>query len=214
MILILSQVLSAPDIEALHREVAEAAFADGRATAGAAAAPVKHNEQATGDAAQRVCGFVRSALERHPVFTAAAQPATFGAVLLSRYRPGMAYGWHVDNAVIAGVRSDLSFTVLLEQAEGGELELDLPSGHQTVRLEPGDAVLYPSTSIHRVAAVRSGTRVAVVGWLRSRVRSAEQREVLFDIAGVRTALAQAGTDAAVQLQLQKAEANLIRLWAD
>ena len=215
MFLILSGVLSADDLSQLAGEVSQLAFADGKATAGAAARAVKHNEQATGPDADRVALFVRDALARHPVFQAAAQPEAFGGLLLSRYRSGMTYGWHVDNAVIQGVRSDLAFTVLLAGSggHGGVLEIDLPGGIQAVDLQPGDAVLYPATTIHRVTEVTAGERLAVVGWIQSRVRHAEQREVLFDLAHVRADLAQTGADAGLQLRLQKIEANLIRLWA-
>ena len=216
MFLILSGVLSADDLAQLSGETAQLAFTDGRATAGAAARSVKQNEQAAGPDAARVAAFVRDALARHPVFQAAAQVGAFGGLLLSRYRAGMTYGWHVDNAVIQGVRSDLAFTVLLAGTggQGGVLELELPGGIQAVDLRPGDAVLYPATTIHRVTEVTAGERVAVVGWVQSRVRLAEQREVLFDLANVRASLARTGADTDLQLRLQKIEANLIRLWAD
>lgn len=216
MVLILSGVLSADDLAQLSGETAQLTFTDGRATAGAAARAVKRNEQAAGPDAERVALFVREALARHPVFQAAAQVGAFGGLLVSRYRTGMTYGWHVDNAVIQGVRSDLAFTVLLwgTGGQGGVLELDLPGGIQAVDLRPGDAVLYPATTIHRVTEVTGGERVAVVGWVQSRVRHGEQREVLFDLADVRATLARTGAAPDLQLRLQKIEANLIRLWAD
>lgn len=216
MVLLLSRVLSSPDLELLADEIGQLEFTDGRSTAGAAARAVKHNEQATGPAAMRVCGFVRQALERHPVFAAAAQPAAFSPLLVSRYRQGMGYGWHVDNARMQGVRTDLAFTVLLTAPDGpgGVLELDLPGGIQAVGLGPGDAVLYPATTIHRVSPVGQGVRVAVVGWIQSRVRDAGQREILLDVANLRAGLATAGLAAEPQRLLQKIEANLLRLWTD
>jgi outer membrane protein TolC len=54
--------------------------------------------------------------------------------------------------------------------------------------------------------------LAVVGWIESRVLSAEGREALFDLAQVRASLATVPeVDPIVRLTLQKAEANLIRL---
>lgn len=215
MVLILSGVLSPDDLAQLAGEIPQLSFGDGRVTAGVAARTVKHNEQAVGPDAERVTLFVRDALTRHPVFQAAAQPAAVSGLLVSRYRTGMTYGWHVDNAVISGVRSDLAFTVMLAGTggHGGVLELELPGGIQAIDLLPGDAVLYPATTIHRVTEVTAGERVAVVGWVQSRVRYAEQREVLFELANVRASLAQSGADADLQLRLQKVEANLMRLWA-
>jgi PKHD-type hydroxylase len=215
MFLLLSSVLSADDLAALQTEIGQLSFADGRATAGAVARQVKRNEQASGPGAQRVAEFVRAALERHPVFAAAAQVQRFSPVLVSRYGPGMEYGWHVDNALIQGVRSDLAFTVLLQAPDGpgGELQVELPGGVQTVKLVPGDAVLYPATTIHRVTPVQAGHRIAAVGWIESRVREADRREVLFDVANLRAALAQSKVPAPSLLTLQKIEANLIRLWS-
>ena len=34
-------------------------------------------------------------------------------LILSRYKPGMAYGTHVDDALMQGLRTDVSFTVFL-----------------------------------------------------------------------------------------------------
>ena len=83
-----------------------------------------------------------------------------------------------------------------------------------MKLEAGSAVIYPSTSLHRVAKVTKGERLVVVGWVRSMVRSAEQREVLFDldqmIAGMREDQAQR----AVLGLLLKTKANLMRMWVE
>ena len=59
-----------------------------------------------------------------PLFRAAANPKQLVKVMLSRYKPGMAYGTHVDNALMGGIRTDLSFTLFLKEPdtyEGGAL---------------------------------------------------------------------------------------------
>lgn len=214
MLLLIDPLLDADDVARLRDTLAEATFSDGRRTAGAAARAVKHNQQAAGPAADAAAAFVKAALERHETVMAAARPAAFGPILASRYRPGMAYGAHVDNAFIGGVRADLAFTLFLSDPsdyDGGALRLHLPAGDQCVRPAAGALVLYPATSLHAVDPVAKGERLAMVGWIESRVRHAEAREALFDIACVRAALDGGRADVDTRLRLQKAEANLLRL---
>jgi PKHD-type hydroxylase len=214
MLLAISEVLTKDDLTSLTPRLAALTFVDGKATAGAAARKVKHNEQASGPDLAALLAFVGAAIKRHPVLEAAARPAQWGPMLVSRYRSGMAYGRHVDNAYMDQVRSDLSFTLFLtdpETYDGGELALDLPGGTQSIKLPAGSMVLYPSTSIHEVMPVTRGERLAVVGWIESRVRGAEHREILFDLANARSLVAGSNAPSDACLLLQKVEANLLRL---
>ncbi len=43
---------------------------------------------------------------------------------------------------------------------GGELVVDDTYGSHEVKLPAGDAIVYPSSSLHRVEPVTAGTRVA------------------------------------------------------
>ncbi len=215
MLITIDQILGTEDLERVRAEVEALVFVDGKATAGALAKAVKNNQQATGAATEAVIGFVQRAIERHDVFQAAAQVKTYGPILISRYQPGMAYGLHVDNAYMNGVRADLSFTLFLSEPDtydGGALCIEQPAGRQAIKLPAGSLVLYPSTTLHEVEPITRGERLAVVGWIESRVLSAEGREALFDLAQVRASLSLLPeVDPMVRLTLQKAEANLIRL---
>ena len=75
-------------------------------------------------------------------------------------------------------------------------------------------VLYPSTSVHYVADVTKGVRLAAVGWLQSRVRLAEHRETLFDLSLALSNLAETEENRPARLSLLKVKNNLLRLWAD
>lgn len=215
MLLAIEGILAPPDIARVCKEIADLSFQAGKATAGAVARHVKKNAQATGSDADDLLDFVRRALVAHPVFQAAAQVKHYGPMLISRYDVGDEYGLHVDNAFMGEVRSDLSFTLFLNEPEtydGGELVLELPAGSQAIRLPAGCLVLYPSTSLHCVAPITRGQRLAVVGWVQSRVLHGEAREALFDLANVRASLESNETvDKATKLTLQKAQANLVRL---
>jgi PKHD-type hydroxylase len=77
----------------------------------------------------------------------------------------------------------------------------------------GDLVLYPTSSLHRVAPVTRGCRLACVGWIQSTIPDPARREVLMDLENVRLALkAHHDLQSAEMLVLQKAIANLTRMW--
>jgi PKHD-type hydroxylase len=85
---------------------------------------------------------------------------------------------------------------------------------RAIRLGPGEAVLYPSTSLHRVEPVQSGTRLAVVGWITSRVRDAGQREILMDLDEAIMAQEAMTPNPAQLARLARTRSNLLRMWAD
>lgn len=219
MFLQIAGVLSAEQIESLNSGLTsgQATFEDGRKTAGWQARGVKHNLQASGTAAENAAALVQKLLRQHAVFKAAALPKTFVKVLVSRYLPGMEYGTHVDDALMGGVRTDMSFTLFLREPEtysGGELVIEGNDGETAVKLPAGNLVLYPTTTLHRVAPVTGGERLAIVGWIRSYIRSAEDREILFDLENAIAALRAADAGRSVLNGLLKIKANLLRKWAE
>lgn len=220
MILTISGVLDAAALSAVRELIPALTWRDGTETAGETARAVKRNEQA--DLGSRSGAALRAqlnaAIEAHPVLRAAAQPKRFASLIVSRTVAGGGYGRHVDNAFIgtgaARIRTDLSFTLFLsdpESYQGGELEIETAGFIQSIKLQPGDLVLYPSTTLHRVANVESGERIACVGWIESLVPDAPGREILFDLENLKASL---GTKHAPQseemLVLSKTIANLLR----
>lgn len=219
MMILLQNVLPAEDVARARRELGGAVWRDGKATAGAAARPVKSNLQAAGTDA--LGDFLGEALRRHPLFDMAARPRRLSKLLLSRYEPGMTYGRHTDDALMGPpddrFRADLAFTLFLsdpETYEGGALIVESPAGEQAVKLAAGDAVLYRAGTIHHVEPVRSGERLAAVGWAQSLVRDSNQREVLFDLSLLRARLNEAGVERDEMLALDKTISNLLRMWAE
>lgn len=219
MLLTIADVLPADAVANIHLSIASGGilFQDGNSTAGWQAKAVKKNEQASGPALEPMLKGVKTALLAHPVFAAAAQPKQLAGVMLSRYRPGMAYGTHVDNALMAGVRTDLSFTLFLnapETYDGGALVIEGIGEEQEIKLPAGSLVLYPTTSLHRVSEVTTGERLAIVGWVRSFIRSHDYRETLFDLENVIAALRLQNADRVLLNQLLKVRANLQRNWVE
>ena len=217
MMITIADVLGAAEIAAIREALADAPFVDGAATAGAGARGVKSNLQGRADAqpVKAAAEKVRRALESNAVFSSAALPVRFARTMVSRFDPGMSYGWHTDEAFIDNVRTDLSFTLFLsdpESYDGGALELTNSAGNDLVRLPAGHAVVYSSGDLHRVTEVTRGQRLAVVGWVQSRIRTSEQLELQFKLAAARAEIQSTAPETA--LALAGIRQQLLRMWSD
>jgi PKHD-type hydroxylase len=218
MILAIADVLSEGDVAALRGGLAHASFAPGEMTAGWSAQLVKSNLQARdGPEIEAMRALVHARLMEHQVFALATRPRTIIGPSFARYQPGHAYGTHVDNAVIGGLRTDVSFTLFLSEPssyDGGELIIDTASGEEAFKLAAGSVIAYPATTLHRVVPVTRGERLAAAGWVRSYLRDPSQRELLFDLETARRRLFEReGKSADVDL-LAKCAANLMRMWCE
>ncbi|MCW3837478.1 Fe2+-dependent dioxygenase [Sphingomonas canadensis] len=201
-------------------------WVDGNVTSGPQAALAKRNEQLAeaGAAAREAGAIILDALGKSPLFVAAALPLKVFPPLFNRYSGGQAFGTHVDNAVRIQrgtefrVRSDLSMTVFLEAPEaydGGDLLIEDQYGVQSVKLPAGHAILYPSSSLHRVEPVTRGCRVASFFWLQSMVRDDGARRLLFELdQAVQRLGGQLGQDDRSVIELTGVYHNLLRRWAD
>ncbi|MCM2335630.1 MAG: Fe2+-dependent dioxygenase [Pseudomonas sp.] len=218
MIRLLPNVLSAAELQAVRELLPQVGFADGRATN--PDSRIKQNLQAPQEdpANQRIAQIARDALVRHPGLRTYAHPRNMARTRVVRYEPGMTYGWHVDEALFPStppMRSDLSCTIFLNPPgdyDGGELTMQLGEQELAYKLEPGSALLYPSTTIHRVAPVTRGVRIAAITWLQSWIADAQQRELLVQLAEAR-ARTDLG-DERLQVLLESLRTNLFRMWAD
>lgn len=217
MLFKIPDVLSAEQRVELLTQLKEAEFIDGKATAGWYAKQVKQNQQLKGDDAKPLREQIIAILKGNPLFQTAVRPKRIHHILLSRYQPGMAYGTHADNALMGQWRSDVSFTVFLndpQDYEGGELVIEGADDEQTYKLTAGSALVYPSSALHRVNEVTQGVRLVAVGWVQSWVRDPAQRELLFDLDTARRLLfAKHGKTDEFDL-ISKSVANLLRQWAD
>ena len=217
MIFQISNLLSQDEVTQLQSALASAEFIDGKLTAGWYAKQIKNNRQLKGSAGQDLRDHIKAALENHPLFQAAVRPKCIHSMLLSRYDPGMDYGRHTDNALMGQYRSDVSFTVFLSDPstyDGGELVIEGADRECSYKLSAGTAMIYPSSTLHRVDPIQRGTRLAAVGWVQSWVRDPARRELLFDLDTVRRSLyAQSWKTNEVDL-LSKSLANLTRQWSE
>ncbi|HEY1363499.1 MAG TPA: Fe2+-dependent dioxygenase [Xanthobacteraceae bacterium] len=219
MMLCIGNVLEPNETAAIRARVEASSFVDGRSTAGWAARLVKDNEQGDPDDAELAA--LRSRIEErilaNELFQLAVRPKALTPLMISRYKPGKKYGTHVDDALMRGMRTDVSFTLFLaepETYEGGALVIETAAGEQDFKLAAGSMIVYPSNTLHRVAPVESGERLAAVGWARSFVRSPERREILFDLETARREVFELQGKSSTFDQLSKCSANLLRMWAD
>lgn len=219
MLIVVANVLTPDQIAPFRERILAMKFVDGSVTAGWHAKLVKNNLQA--DRAQTAFSelnkAVSDAILGNQTVRIAARPKSVTPLLFSRYSGGMAYGTHIDDAVIMGVRSDISFTLSLTDPatyEGGELVMETPGGEQAFKLPAGHLILYPSTTLHRVNPVTTGERLAAVGWMQSAIREAHAREILYDLElARRSVFDKQGKSREFDL-ISKAAANLQRLWAE
>ena len=218
MQIVIGNVLTAEEVGTVVAALKRARFVDGRLTAGFAARAVKNNRQAAGSdrSLETIRKLIAARLLSNEIFRLAVRPKALSALLFSRYEKSMHYGSHVDDALIDGMRTDVSFTLFLSDADaydGGELVIESAAGEETFKLAAGSLVAYPATTLHRVAAVTRGVRLAAAGWARSFVRDAAQRELLFDLDTARRQLfAREGKSPEFDL-IAKSFANLMRMWA-
>jgi PKHD-type hydroxylase len=133
----------------------------------------------------------------------------------------MTYGEHLDDPIMGAegqpYRSDVAVTLFLsspEEYEGGELSIRTAFGEQAVKLPAGDAVLYPSGSIHRVRPVTRGERLVAVTWVQSLVRDPARRELLHGLNCARERLLRDRPEAEEAAQVNAAYLNLIRMWSE
>ena len=218
MLLVIASVLTPIEAAVLREAACSLTFDDGRKTAGRFAAAVKANDQASpSPELDVVLAKVERALAANALFRSAARPKALTRLILSRYRVGQTYGLHVDDALMQGLRTDLSFTLFLAEPEsydGGALIIEDSFEARAIKLAPGDLILYPSTTLHRVEPVARGERLAVVGWVQSLIRNGEQREILFDLDQAVEATHAAEGKTPQFDRLAKTRSNLLRIWAE
>lgn len=224
MLITIENVLSKDEVRSFRTRLDQADWQDGAKTAGSLARNVKQNQQLAdgSDLAVALGQHILRQLGQQPLFISAALPNKVYPPKFNRYADGGTYGVHVDSAVMQipgtgqSMRSDLSATLFLsepDEYDGGELEIEDTFGAQAVKLEAGDLVLYPSSSLHRVAPVTRGARVASFFWIESLVRDDGERTMLFDLdQAIQGLTPKVPADDAHLLKLTGTYHNLLRRW--
>jgi PKHD-type hydroxylase len=212
-------VLTPSELHQLRAIAAQSRFVDGRMSA--VGSPVKNNVRVGDDSALRQSShIVGQALIRNEDFCVFAFPKTMTPPLLTRYDTGMHYGIHIDSAFMpmgeGSLRTDLSCTIFIsepEEYEGGELQIRLGTSDIMVKGKAGSAIVYPSTTIHQVLPVTSGSRLISLTFIESRIANSEYREWLFELNEI-GAIVGEKMDLDTYTRLQRVQQNLLRYWGD
>ena len=189
---------------------------DGKKTAGSHAAQVKNNLQLNrkSEISQNLSQFITNKILSNQLIKSFALPKNIHGVMFTKSREGMKYGRHIDNAFMSSGRSDLSFTIFINEKksyQGGELIIENINAENAFKLNSGEIIIYPSTHLHSVKEIEKGERLVCVGWIESYVKSIEEREYLFDLdAGARSLLSKYGRSDDLDL-IFKSYSNLLRV---
>jgi len=223
MLLTISGVIPQPQLERVRQLLQRGQFRDGKLSAGLEAQRVKHNQELVQEAELYAAlnNIVMACLVQHPTYQRAVLPRRVAAPYYARYNTGMQYGNHIDDPIMGTgsdqYRSDVSTTVFLSdptEYAGGELVICSTFGEQQIKLSAGDAVVYPSCSLHHINTVMRGERTVAVTWAQSLVRDPNQRELLYQLSQARESMLQAQPDAEETAWVSNSYANLVRMWSE
>jgi len=215
----ITNLLTGPEIARLTALSREIRFVDGRASNPANVS--KSNLQADQGDPKYVesVQIVNAALARSREFMDFAIPKHVAPPLLCRYEPGMKYGGHADAALIqignTSLRSDLSCTVFVSDPatyEGGELSIELGTVAIPFKGAAGDAIVYPSTTLHEVVPVRSGQRLVSITFIESFIADEHQRTQVYELNEI-AALEGHSMKWESRVRLDVVRQNLVRMWS-
>lgn len=222
---VIENMLSSEEVALYRRVFQDFPWQDGKSTAMGMAASVKQNNQAdpTDSRVQQLSNEVLNRIGSTPKLVSAALPQRIFPPVFNRYQQSETYGYHVDAAVmrIPGtpdvLRSDVSMTLFFsepDEYEGGELVIATEFGEQKVKLPAGSAVVYPSSSLHKVTAVTQGERIAAITWMQSMVADISLRKTLYELdQTIQTLIARQNTNREELDRLHNVYHNLIRQFA-
>ena len=223
---IVEPLLSPEEVAAYRAQLAKASWDDGKDTAMGMAESVKNNAQAspTDPHIMQLANDVLARLGNNSNIVSAALPQTIFPPCFNKYSESEHYGFHVDAAIMRlpnsqkVMRSDLSMTLFLsnpDEYEGGELIINTEFGRQSIKLEAGFAVVYPSSSLHKVEAVTKGTRLAAITWMQSMVSDPSARQLMHNLDKTIQGLSAEGKASREHLDsLHNVYHNLVRRYAE
>ncbi|WHP05025.1 Fe2+-dependent dioxygenase [Acinetobacter corruptisaponis] len=226
MLLHVPNVLSKDQVQSIRQAIQQDnQWVSGKKTAGSQAIKIKNNLQIDieSELYQQLSQFVIQNIKKSLLVQSFALPNEILLPMFNCYQDSGNYGNHVDNAILymnekgKNVRTDVSMTIFLsepDEYEGGELIIEDTYGAHEVKLDAGDAIVYPATSLHRVEPVTNGARIAAFTWIQSMVKDDWQRTMLFNLDMTILKLRQQLGDSEEVVALTSHYHNLVRQWGD
>lgn len=188
----ITKILNHEQLKIVNPLIQELKFQDGRQSANGLAKEVKKNSEAKSDTDEykKLTKYLAEIIYRNEWIKQRFFPSKFSPPLINKYTKDQGYGLHFDNShmqskYVGAVRKDFSYTLMLssiDNYEGGELEIISNNNlKQTVKLDSGDVVIYPSTTLHSVLPIKNGKRIAYVGWFSSYIKNLEANNILNEL---------------------------------
>ncbi|HUN27136.1 MAG TPA: Fe2+-dependent dioxygenase [Steroidobacteraceae bacterium] len=219
MFLRIEQLLTAAEVQAIAELARQTKFLSGRASNPHNATKNNVIQDPADPTGQKASQLALAAIQRNEQARLFALPKRMAVPQLLKYGPGMNYGAHVDAAFMnvgaQPLRSDVSCTIFVSDPadyEGGELAISLGSETVRIRGKAGDAVFYPSTTLHEVAPISSGERLVLITFIESQIPAGEHRDLIYTLNEVR-ALEGLKMDWRNRMHLEYVIANLQRMWS-
>jgi PKHD-type hydroxylase len=225
MLLVIKNILTENQLKVIQTLLVNAEFIDGKLSAGKEAHKVKNNTELSQNSPlhEQLNQMVMPSLLKNPEYQSSVFPLKVATPFYACYKRGMNYGFHIDDPVMGTAagsmqgryRSDVSTTVFLNDGyEGGELVIKTAFGEQSIKLDAGDAVVYPSSSLHKVNEVTKGERLVAVTWSQSMIKDTTKRELLYELGQARESLLERDQNATATSQVSNVYANLVRRWSE
>lgn len=223
MLLIIKSILTENQLKVIRTLLKSGEFVDGKLSAGKEAIKVKNNLELPLQSPlhEQLNQMVMPSLLQHAEYQASVFPLKVATPFYARYVQGMAYGFHVDDPVMGPMngryRSDVATSLFLnnkDEYDGGEIVIKTAFGEQSVKLNAGDAVVYPASSLHKVNEVIKGERLVAVIWAQSMIKEAEKRELLYELGKAREALLEKNPKTDETARVSNVYANLVRRWSE
>jgi len=219
MFLLVKDVLTPEEINQVRMLARMTRFVDGRASNPHNVAKQNLQADIAQLEAQKASQIAGAAVARNEEVKNFAFPKRIATPLLSRYEPGMKYGVHSDAPFLplpnGPLRSDVSATLFVGDPstyDGGELIIHLGSETIKIKGEPGQMIVYPSTTLHEVNPVTRGERLAFFTFMESVIPDQVQRELLYNLYEVH-ALEGLKMDWENRTRLQYVSSSLHRMWS-
>jgi PKHD-type hydroxylase len=222
MFLEIKGLLNPAEVARMQQLSREMHFIDGRASNPHNTTKTNFQADVADQRAQESSQIVLAAFGRSREFMDFAMPRRIAPPLMLRYDTTQKYGVHADAAYmqvpgVAGgpLRSDVSCTVFIADPrsyEGGELTIHLGAQPMVIKGGPGDAIVYPSTTLHEVVPVRSGIRLVMITFIESLIADEVKRNLLYELNEV-GAIEGLNMQWQSRVRFEAARQNLLRMWS-
>jgi len=147
------------------------------------------------------------------------QPNFINGLQFNCYQEGSSYERHSDNSYIGigapRIRTDYTIGLLLTDSyEGGDLILEHHGGVvQNPKMTKGDLIIYNCGIMHWVTPVTKGERIIGIGWIESKFKNQEEREIASSVLKLYESLKEEkGLDNTQTQEANSIYHNLCRRW--